>query len=339
MIISAIAYAIIITMVLILPHFPLGNKKYFKLLLRSQMTRDQYTAYQSNGYDMVLLLGSSSVERGVNENTLDSTLLAHGLSIRPSNSAAMGMFARMNGSILRIMLASGIKPKMIVYGFFLDELNGRSKIHDNTYDSISSKTGLKPKSALNLLLNGPEALSTILNAGTWPMYIYILHHAYNDVDHRNLFQRLIVGGVAPLLDSSFQFDSSYFHDFSDLCAVCRDNHIPLALCNTPIKPRIESVAAFPYAHRLEAYRAIQDTALFYRLPLWNGDAKGLFDDADFFDINHVNAGGAKKLARILGERIAEWSTGIIRQDVSDSTFIDSSTMTTGNLLLRTITHF
>ncbi|MDP4221090.1 MAG: hypothetical protein Q8916_14805 [Bacteroidota bacterium] len=316
--IGIVSYILIIATVSALPHFPLAGKRNFKLLLRTQMSLDQYDEFRSEKMGMLVLLGSSTFERGINENTLDSALRANHLSLRPSNSAAMGMFARMNVNMLRIMLASGIRPQRIVYGFFSDELNGASKTHDNTIDSVSAVTGLKSKSLINLLQSGPEALSTMLNTGTFSMYNYMLNHAFNETDHRNLYQQLIGGSGAPILDSSFQFDRQYFQDLVDLVNLCRDSNIPLALCNTPIRPNIKSVLAFPYAHRLEAYRIVEQLATSSGLPLWNADADGLFGDGDFADINHVNAGGATKFARILGERITEWYAGTIHQDVTDS---------------------
>jgi hypothetical protein len=319
--IGVVCYVIIIAAIYLLPHFPLATKKTFPADLRMQMTLDQYLEFENEHKAMLLVLGSSVVERGINEITLDSLLQANSLVMRSSNSAGSGMFARTNILNLKTLLASGVKPAMVVYGFFIHDLNGASVIHDTTTENESSRNGLKERSILNIIKDGPRALSNLVDYVAFHNYLYITNRAYREIDNLSSFQKFAMGNIQVETGSDFRLEPKYLDDIKELYSICREHNIPFALFNAPLRPQITSANDLPYDHRIEAYAAMDSFAKGANVPIWNFDVRGLFADSDFEDIYHLKPRGARKMARLLGERVVRWKRGVVEQDVVDSSWV------------------
>lgn len=319
--IAAVCYLVIIAAIYLLPHFPLATKKTFPAELRMQMTLDQYHEFENEHKAMLLVLGSSVVERGVNEPILDSVLSANSLVMRASNSAGSGMFARSNILNLRTLLASGVKPSMVVYGFFIHDLNGASVIHDTTTENETSRNGLKERSIINIIKYGPRALSNLVDYVAFHNYLYITNRAYREIDNLSSFEKFAMGNIQVETGSAFRLDLKYLNDIRELYSICKEHHIPFALFNAPLRPQITSANDLPYDHRIEAYETMNSFAKESAVPIWNFDVKGLFENSDFEDTYHLKPRGARKMARLLGERVARWKNGSIEQDIVDSNWV------------------
>ena len=115
-------------------------------------------------------------------------------------------------------------------------------------------------------------------------------------------------------DSNYKIDTSLIRHIESIYIICKENNIPFAIFNTPLRPSIISRADLPYAHRREAYDAIAVIAHKHNFPIWNLDNVGYFVDDNFRDTYHVTPHGARKLSALVLKDILEWKSGIIRQD-------------------------
>src|SRR6187402_2120939 len=129
--IGLVAISIIVALNYAIPHVPLAEKKTFQGLLQVQMAIDEYSDAKNEQKDVVLIMGSSVVERGVIEEYIDSSLDKN--TIRTINCGVGGFFADANKLVLLRLLAQGIRPKRICYGVFIEDLNGHSPVHNRLY--------------------------------------------------------------------------------------------------------------------------------------------------------------------------------------------------------------
>ncbi|MEI8135106.1 MAG: hypothetical protein WCH46_08555 [bacterium] len=338
--ILVVAYACIAIAFYAIPHLPISNKRTFHAMLRAQITLDQEKENQSraNATHHLLLLGSSVVERGINQSYLDSSFGELHLNLYATNAGAGGFFANSNLIMFRALLEHGLRPDRVVYGVFLQELNGKSIIHASVTDDDSTDIQIKSKSLSNVIRYGPNSLSSILDGQNFHIYLFALNHAFNDVHNPNFFQRLSFGENMFERDSSYRLEQSYLKDLNAIYELCKKYHIPFAFFNAPVRPQVESLADMPYLHKSEAYLAVQRIAEQNRIPIWNFDNSTLFSDAEFLDSYHLNANGAHKMTQLLADKIAKWNSGIIEQDVlANST--DSVRYEVKGSLLRTAFHF
>ena len=166
-----VAYAVVVGLVLAVPHLPLANKRTFYGLLRAQMAVDEGKKLPAMKREMVLFLGSSVVERGVSERSMDSVFKRADLPYETMNAGVGGFCADANLPMFRAMLDDGLKPEFVIYGVSIQELNGASTVHAffGTKDTASVK--LKPKTFWNILRYGPTALAPLMSGDHFHQYI------------------------------------------------------------------------------------------------------------------------------------------------------------------------
>ncbi len=340
LLIGVVAYAVIMISVYAIPHLPLANKRTFHTMLRSQMTIDREKEFseKADPRNHVLFLGSSVVERGVNETYLDSLFNEHHVPNYSTNSGAGGFFAKSNLIMFRAMLERGLHPKRVVYGIFLQELNSVSTIRSDFGDTDTSSIKLKKKSLWNVLRLGPEALAPMLDASTFHIYLFAFNNAFRDIQNPTFFQKLSFGVNFFERDSNYVLNLAYLQDLKNIYQLCKARGIPFAFFNTPLRPEIESTADLPYFHRLEAYQPVERFAMENNIPIWNFDKPGAFDNSDFLDTYHLTPVGAKKMTAMLSDKITIWQKGFVEQDV---TFPSTNSVRDEikDSLVRTIFHF
>jgi hypothetical protein len=338
--IAIVAYALIVIAVYAIPHLPLANRRTFHVMLKTQMAFDREKETQQNDRSKMhlLCLGSSVVERGVNAKLLDSLLTIKHNAFYVTNSAAGGFFANANRIMFRAMLEKGLRPARVVYGIFLQELNGKSSIHGNVSNEDTAYIKLKDKSIWNVIRYGPASLASVLEPVNFHIYLFALNNAFTDAHNPNFIQRLAFGENLFERDSSFIFDSSYFENLKGIYFLCKQKNIPFAFFNTPVRPDIESLSDLPYQHRLGAYAAVEKFALANNLPIWNFDTPKVFSAQDFLDTYHLTPDGAKKMTTLLADKISTWNKGMIEQDITDSSSY-SIHHEIKDSLIRTMFHF
>jgi hypothetical protein len=341
--VAAIAIATgvwIVLMVYAIPHLPLANKKTFAALLHAQIALDhEHEARASKPPKRhLLLLGSSVVERGVDDIYLDTLFSQEKLPYYSTNSGSGGSFANANLVMFRAMLDQGLRPDRVIYGTILQEFNEKFLLHMELNNKDTSLVKLKEKSLWNVLYYGAPALSPILDGPNFHIYIFALNNAFRRVQYPTVLQRLSFGENMFVRDSSYQYNAVYFDNLKAIYAICKERHIPFALFNTPVRPKVESLRDLPYLHKSEAYSHLEEFATQEKFPIWNFDMPGSFDDNDFLDTYHLNARGAAKMTKQLAERIAVWQKGIIEQDVTASS-ADSIRNEIKDSLVRSVFHF
>ncbi len=319
--IAFIAYAVIAGLVVAVPHLPLANKRTFYALLRAQLAVDegekmsQVPAATRRG--MVLFLGSSVVERGVSESSMDSVFRQMHLPLETMNAGTGGFSAEANLPLLRAMLDDGLKPTCVVYGVGIQELNGLSNVHAFIGSSDTSAVKLKPKTLWNILRYGPTALAPLLNPDHLHQYVFAANNAFRDVQNLTLFDRLMFGENMPPKDSAYHLEQRYLDDLREIVSICKARGIKVAIYNAPLKPRAPNDQDVPYRHRGDSYQAVLSLAREQQIPIWNFDRKGLFDTSEFQDNYHLTPVGAKKISRMLADSIARWRGGVVTQDESE----------------------
>ena len=240
--------------------------------------------------------------------------------------------------MFRTMLEHGLRPSRVIYGTFLQELNGISSVHSNIKDEDTSHLKIKDKSLFNVLYYGPTALAPILNVSTFHIYLFALNNAFREVHNPNFFQRLSFGVNFFERDSNYRMSYEFLHDLKEIYYLCKQRNIPFAFFNTPIRSHITSLADLPYKHREEAYVAIESFAIQNNIPIWNFDKPDIFEDKDFLDTYHLTPEGARRMTALLADKITLWNKGIIEQDI-----VSTSTDTIGpeikDSLVRTVFHF
>ncbi|MDP4221089.1 MAG: hypothetical protein Q8916_14810 [Bacteroidota bacterium] len=313
-----VAYGVIVLLVYSIPHFPLANRRTFHTMLRAQtaLDREHESTAEARNKGHILLLGSSVVERGVDDSYLDSSLAQHGLLYYTTNAGAGGFFAKANLVMFRAMLERGLHPARVIYGIFLQELNGKSAIHSNLSDEDTSSIKLKQKSLWNVIRYGPAALSPMLDGSGIHIYLFAYNNAFRDVHDPNFFQRLSFGENLFEKDSSYVMNPDYLRDLEEIYQLCKERNIPFSFFNAPVRPKVVSLADLPYLHRQEAYHAVEQFALNENIPIWNFDKPGAFENEDFLDTYHLSPNGARKLTEMLSNKITDWQRGLIEQDVT-----------------------
>lgn len=336
--IAAVAFAIIVIAVYAIPHLPIANRKSFPILLHAQMTldRDAHMHEEAPEKGHILFLGSSVVERGVADLHIDTLLAAKRLPYFATNSAGGGFFARPNLIMLRTMLEQGLRPARVIYGTFLQELNSRSSIHWTIHDDDLASLAYKEKSLANAIYYGPMALAPMVDLGTIHVYLFAINNAFRDIDHPNFFQRLSFGVNHFERDSNYTMSPEYLNDLKEVYYLCRKHTIPFAFYNAPLRPHIASMADLPYAHREEAYQAVETFAKENSIPLWNFDSPQLFEEDDFLDTYHLTPAGARRLSVLLVDKIMSWDKGVIEQDVLTA---DRAPYNDKDSVIRNVFHF
>lgn len=316
-----VAYTIIATFVYSVPHLPLANGRTFHAMLRAQMTVDHAEALALKNKQLIVFLGSSVVERGIAERYFDSLLHSQGLSgLEVSNSGNGGFFARANLPMFRAMLEYGMKPERVIYGFFLQELNAKSNVHNNIQDEDTADIKLKRKTLLNVLRYGPEALAPLMKGNTLHVYLFAKNNAFREVHDPTAIDKLMFGENVFERDSNYELSTEYLRDLEEIYLLCKARNIPFALYNTPVRPRIESPADLPYHRRADNYEAVFALARKHNLPIWNYDRPGYFLDSDFQDTYHLTPFGARKISRYLYSEVRDWMRGVVRQDSTSTLF-------------------
>jgi len=339
LLVALVAYAVIVIAVYAIPHLPLANGRTFHVLLRSQMTLDgeqEIAAHEKKSH--LLFLGSSVVERGVDDVFLDSLFEEQHVPFYATNSGTGGFFAKANLVMFRAMLDRGLHPSRVIYGIFLQELNGKSGIHANVSDEDTSAIKLRQKSFWNVVRYGPTALSPMLDGGGIHIYLFAYNNAFRDVHDPNFFQRLSFGENLFERDSTYELNPEFLKDLKEIYFLCKERHIPFAFFNTPVRPNVESLADLPYLHREEAYRAVEQFAIQEKIPIWNLDRPGVFANDEFLDTYHLTSGGARKMTTLLAAKIIAWEQGSIEQDVLTGS-PDSVRHEIKDSLVRAVAHF
>jgi hypothetical protein len=340
LLVALTVYTVIVIAVYAIPHLPLANGRTFHIMLRSQMTLDGEKDAAANGEKKshLLFLGSSVVERGVDDILLDSLFEQQHVPYYTTNSGAGGFFAKANLIMFRAMLEQGLHPSRVIYGIFLQELNGKSVIHANVTDEDTSAIKIKKKSLWNVMRYGVTALSPMLDGTGIHIYLFALNNAFRDVRDPNFFQRLSFGENMFERDSSYLLNPEFLSDLKQIYYLCKERNIPFAFFNTPVRPRVESLADLPYLHREDAYRTIEQFATAENIPIWNFDQPGLFESSEFQDTYHLTSDGARKMTKILSEKIGVWQRGTIEQDVTTLS-TDGVRSEVKDSLVRTVFHF
>jgi hypothetical protein len=312
--IVVVAYAVIAGIVLAVPHLPLANKRTFYGLLRAQMAVDEGQKLPALKREMVLFLGSSVVERGVSELSMDSVFNHLNLSYETMNAGTGGFCADANLPMFRAMLDDGLKPEYVVYGVSIQELNGASTVHAffETKDTASVK--LKPKTLWNIIRYGPTALAPLMSGDHFHQYVFAANNAFRDVPNLNLFNRLMFGENSPPRDSAYVFNPIYLNDLKEIITICQSRGIHVAIYNAPLRKRAPDEVDIPYQHRGESYEKVLKLAQDQGIPCWNFDRTGLFDTSEFQDNYHLTPIGAKKVSIMLADSIFRWQSGAISQD-------------------------
>jgi hypothetical protein len=311
---AVVAYGLIALLAASIPHLPLANKRVFYGLLRAQMAVDEGTQLPALNKRMVLFLGSSVVERGVSERTMDSVCQRDHLPFVTMNAGTGGFCAEANLPMLRAMLEDGLHPSYVIYGVGLQELNGESTTHAFFETKDTSLVKLKPKTFWNILRYGPVALAPLLNADHFHQYEFAANNAFRDVPNLSLFNSLMFGTNEPPRDSSYRFEPKYLADLSEIVTMCKQRGIQVAIYNAPLRPRKPSEIDIPYEHRADSYQKILGLARELRIPLWNFDRDGLFTRAEFQDSYHLTPVGARKISGMLADSIARWQAGVVDED-------------------------
>jgi hypothetical protein len=315
----SVAYATILLLVFLVPHLPLADRRTFYPMLKAQMTVDR--AAEGQGKDILLFMGSSVVERGIAETYMDSLLAVNGVhGLETANSGTGGFFSKANLPMLRTLLEHGLRPKFIVYGFFLQEFNRRSSVHVNVHDEDTIALQLKEKSIVNALLYGPKALFPLTQADNVHKYVFVANNAFREVHDLSLLDKLMFGANGFERDSSYQLDSSLVQDMEEIAVLCHSYGIPLAFYNTPIRPFTANSTDLPYAYRPVTYREVYSIAERNRCPIWNFDRPGFFASKDFQDPYHLTPDGARHITGLLEKKIVEWKRGALVQDPVESLF-------------------
>jgi len=339
--IALAVFAWILLLVFSIPHLPIADKTTFAALLRVQMTLDhEHEALSSKpiGNEHLLLLGSSVVERGIDDSYLDKLFIDKGLPYFSTNSGAGGSFANTNIVTFRAMLERGLHPDRVIYGTFLQEFNGKFLLHMDISGQDTTLIKLKEKSFWNILRYGPPSLSPLLDAPNFHIYIFTINNAFRTVSNPTILQRLSFGENMYERDSSFKHNPAYLEDLKAIYQICKARHIPFALFNTPVRPKIESLADLPYLHKQEAYQYLEQFAEQENIPIWNLDMPGSFIESDFLDTYHLNARGAHKMTKLLADKIARWQKGFIEQDIVAGS-ADSIRSEVKDSLMRSVFHF
>src|SRR5205085_3014846 len=162
-------------------------------LLRTQMTIDREREGSESfpaAKKSILFLGSSVVERGVNDEYLDTLLQEKGLPYFATNAGAGGSFANLNLVSFRALLEKGVRPDRVIYGTFLQEFNGKFLMHMTLTEKDTVQLKLKDKSLWNAILYGAPSLSPLLDAPNFHIYIFSVNHAFREIEHPNFFQQL-----------------------------------------------------------------------------------------------------------------------------------------------------
>jgi hypothetical protein len=311
--IVCVAYALILLLVYAVPHLPLADRRTFYPMLKAQMTVDR--AAEGVGKHLLLFLGSSVVERGVAELYMDSLLEAHGEStLETANSGTGGFFAKANLPMFRTLLERGLKPKYVVYGFFLQEFNKNSAVHVNVSDQDTSDLKLKEKTFWNAALYGPKALFPLTQPDDLHKYVFVANNAFREVHDLSLLDKLMFGQNGFERDSSYKLDTNQVRDMEQIVELCKERGIPLAFYNTPVRPYDAGSADLPYAHRSENYEQMLRICKRYGCPIWNFDRPGLFAATDFQDPYHLTPNGARHITALLESKVIAWKKGAIEQD-------------------------
>ena len=311
---AVVAYGLIAALAASIPHLPLANKRVFYGLLRAQMAVDEGQKLPALHEQMVLFLGSSVVERGVSEGTMDSVFKRDQLPFVTMNAGTGGFCAEANLPLLRAMLEDGLHPTYVIYGVGLQELNGESTTHAFFGTNDTSLVKLKPKTLWNILRYGPVALAPLLNADHFHQYEFAANHAFRDVPNPNFFNTLLFGTNEPPRDSSYRFEPKYLADLGEIVTMCQQRGIKVAIYNAPLRPRLPSEIDVPYEHRAESYEKILGLARTMHIPLWNFDRSGLFARAEFQDNYHLTPIGARKISRMLADSVDRWQGGAMSED-------------------------
>jgi hypothetical protein len=338
-IIAVSALTVILIAFYSIPHLPVSDKSTFAWLLRDQIVLDHehQGLKSSEGVKKhILIMGSSVVERGVEDQYLDTLFKRKGLPYFCSNAGAGGSFANMNLVTFRALLEKGLHPDRVIYGTFLQEFNGKFLLHMNIDEKDTSKIHIKEKSLWNAICYGAPSVSSMFDAANFHIYIFALNDAFRRVQNPDLFQRLSFGVNMFPRDSNYQYNAEYLNDLKKIYDLCKQHHIPFALYNSPVRRRIESYADVPYTHKQEAYEEIERFAETENIPFWNFD-KQQFSDDEFLDTYHLNAKGAHKMAQQLANKIETWGKGIIEQDVTN--LPDGASREVKDSLVRTEFHF
>lgn len=326
-----VAYTIIASIVYSVPHLPLANGRTFHSMLRAQMTVDNAEELATENKQLAVFLGSSVVERGIAENYFDSLLRTSGVNdLEISNSGNGGFFAKANLPMFRAMLDYGMKPQRVVYGFFLQEFNAKTRVQNSVSDEDTTTLKLKRKTLLNVLRYGPKALTPLLKPATLHIYLFAKNNAFREVHDPTALDKLMFGDNMFERDSSYQLSQEYLRDLEEIYLLCKSRNIPFALYNTPIRPKIESAADLPYHRRAENYDAVYQLAKKHNIPIWNYDRPGYFEDVDFQDTYHVTPFGARKLSRYLFWEMRDWMRGVVRQDSTGTLFTAPEQNQSGN---------
>lgn len=316
--IGAVAYGLIVAGVLAVPHLPLANKRTFYGLLRAQMAVDASDQLVPGKRGMVLFLGSSVVERGVSELSMDSMFGIRKASLQTMNAGTGGFSAEANLPMFRAMLEQGMKPAFVIYGVCIQEFNGVSTVHAYFETKDTTQVKLKPKTFWNILRFGPTALAPLLAPDHLHQYLFAANNAFRDVPNLNLFDKLMFGENHPPLDSDYKFNTTYYSDLKEIVRLCKENHIPVALYNAPLRQRAAVERDIPYEHRGESYRAVRALAIELQVPLWNFDRKGYFEREEFQDNYHLTPIGARKVSGMLADSILHWQSGALTQDSEET---------------------
>jgi hypothetical protein len=316
--IGVVAYALIAALVMAVPHLPLANKRTFYGLLRAQMAVDLGKTLPKTGRGMVLFLGSSVVERGISEHSVDSVFHSQNLPLESMNAGTGGFSAEANLPMFRAMLDDGLKPDYVIYGVSIQELNGASTVHAffGTKDTASVK--LKPKTFWNILCYGPTALAPLMSGDHFHQYIFAANNAFRDVPNLNLFNRLMFGENSPPRDSAYVFNPTYYADLKEIVTICRARGINVAIYNAPLRKRASDEVDIPYEHRADCYQKVLTLAEDERIPFWNFDRPGLFVYPEFQDNYHLTPIGAKKVSAMLADSIARWQSSSHTQDAIET---------------------
>ena len=339
LLVALVAYGFIVLAVYAIPHLPLANRSTFPVMLHMQVTldreKDAAAAGETKGY--LLFLGSSVVERGVDDLYLDSAFSKQHIPFYTTNSGAGGYFAKANLKMFRSMLEHGLRPARVVYGIFLQELNGKSLIHNDLDGDDSSILQYKAKNLLNVMRYGATALSPMLDGNNVHIYLFLMNNAFRDVRNPNFFQRLSFGENMYERDSNYTLNPEYLKDLKEIYYLCKERNIPFAFFNTPVRSEMESLADLPYLHKYEAYHAVEQFAVEENIPIWNFDMAGLFDDKVFQDTYHLTAEGARGLTEMLEAKIIAWQNGRIEQDLT--ALPNGVRNEIKDSLIRTVFHF
>ena len=312
--IAVVAYALIVGIILAMPHLPLASKRTFYALLRVQMAVDEGERLPAENRKMVLFLGSSVVERGVSERYMDSIFTRDGIPFETMNAGTGGFCAEANLPMFRAMLTQGLRPSYVIYGVGIQELNGASSVHAFIAPEDTAAIKLKSKSLWNMVRYGPMALSPLISAEHLHQYLFAANNAFRDVPNLDLFDRLMFGQNMPPQDSVYRFDEQYLDDLRSIVKTCQDLGIKVAFYNAPLRGTPETRMDEPYRHRCDSYRAVLALAREFNIPLWNFDCRGFFNHEEFQDNYHLTPIGARKISGMLADSIMDWQSGHIVRD-------------------------